>query len=121
MSDQIAKTVTKQDSTSGRRVTAKQVLMFDAGDDNTWQIEADAGTHDPSDATPTGPFIRIRKVDSDGVADGEAGVILLDLESLAALELTAPVLAKFRELRWKDASTCVEYKAGFLMTEPEAV
>ena len=116
MSNQIAHQIAKQDSVRGTSQLRQQAVTFDAGGGNTWMVEMDAGV----DADlPDVPFLRIRKVDSSGVAIGASGVVLIDLASLTALGLPSPVFAKFRQLNWNDATTCVEYKAAFLMTEPE--
>jgi len=58
-------------------------------------------------------------VNDSGVVQSSYGEVSIDLADLVTLGAVGSTV-KFRELRWKDATTCIEYKAAFLMTEPVA-
>jgi len=102
--------VAKRDSNKGSESLSRHVLIADAGSDKTWVVEVDAEQR----------RLKLSRLLANGSVDTAAGVITLDLSTLTGLGLTN-VDMQIRELHWKDATTCVEYKAAFLMTEPEIV
>ena len=97
---------TKSDSTEGLR-QPKFLRVFYAGSDRI-SIALDAGTSGE---------VRLELVDANGARIADKPSISIDLADLPS---TGAYSAQFRELHWKDATTCVEYKAYFLMTAPVA-
>ena len=64
--------------------------------------------------------LTLKVVNDAGAVQAAFGEVTISLDDIAALGLTNQAV-EFRTLHWKDAATCTEYKAAFLMTAPETV
>ena len=107
---ELANTLAHQNSKAGSSVRSQIAVIAPVVGvaANTWVFTLDAEAM----------HLHLKQVDADGVTVAAAGEVDINLETLTGLGL-GNVKAEFRELHWKDATSCVEYKAAFLMTLPE--
>lgn len=111
----VAESVAKQDTTHGKGWKSRQMILADGGGSNrTVCIELDGDGQKI--------ILDVRDAAGDRVVGlGSVSIDLTTLSDVADDAGGADVEVEFRVLRWKDASTCVEYQAVFLMSEPQIV